>query len=160
MAYLAIPVLASSAAEFLCLFHLFYFGTYIWLYVLCRGTRYKFQEQYPPASFVWVELKRCYSSLLCGWAVDNLVHSAQSARLLPPFQQGPLLEWAPPSTWALSALALLFWGDTHFYFTHRLLHDVPWLYAKVHKVHHESRNPDPFSGASRAAPSGARPVPR
>merc|ERR1712037_857807 len=39
------------------------------------------------------------------------------------------------------------WADTHFYWTHRLLH-TPWLYKRVHKEHHESFNPDPFSGLS------------
>ena len=42
---------------------------------------------------------------------------------------------------------MFLWGDFHFYWTHRLLH-TPWFYKSVHKTHHESYNPDPFSGLS------------
>lgn len=44
-------------------------------------------------------------------------------------------------------LIIAFWGTTHFYFTHRLLH-TPWLYANVHVSHHESTNPGPWSSTS------------
>lgn len=48
----------------------------------------------------------------------------------------------------LFVLAILIWNDTHFYFTHRVLHEVPFLYHQVHKIHHESYNPNTFSGLS------------
>ena len=42
-------------------------------------------------------------------------------------------------------ILLYLWGDFHFYWTHRMLH-THWFYKNVHKIHHESYNPDPFSG--------------
>jgi hypothetical protein len=39
-------------------------------------------------------------------------------------------------------------GDSHFYWTHRLLHTVPWLYKHVHRTHHLSTSPGPLSGLS------------
>ena len=50
----------------------------------------------------------------------------------------------------LPSLALLFaaahaFNDVFFYWTHRLLH-TKWLYTHVHKIHHESFNPDPWAG--------------
>ena len=47
-----------------------------------------------------------------------------------------------------TGIALMYmWADFHFYWTHRLLH-TQMLYKTVHKVHHQSFNPDPFSGLS------------
>jgi len=40
-----------------------------------------------------------------------------------------------------------FWGDFHFYWTHRLLH-CSWLYTAIHKVHHQSYLVNPLSGLS------------
>jgi lathosterol oxidase len=37
--------------------------------------------------------------------------------------------------------------DIYFYFTHRLLH-VPFLYKKVHTIHHKSTNPNPWTAFS------------
>ena len=34
-----------------------------------------------------------------------------------------------------------------FYYSHRLLHEVPFLYSRVHKTHHEHRNPTAFCAA-------------
>jgi sterol desaturase/sphingolipid hydroxylase (fatty acid hydroxylase superfamily) len=36
------------------------------------------------------------------------------------------------------ALAAVLLTDFHFYATHRVLHEVSWLYKHVHKVHHGS----------------------
>mmetsp|Transcript_5584 Transcript_5584/g.7321 ORF Transcript_5584/g.7321 Transcript_5584/m.7321 type:complete len:204 (+) Transcript_5584:443-1054(+) len=43
---------------------------------------------------------------------------------------------------------LVLWSDFHFYWTHRLLHENEWLYKNVHKIHHESYNPDTIAGLS------------
>ena len=48
---------------------------------------------------------------------------------------------------ALCIVLAYAWGDAHFYWSHRLLH-TPLLYRTVHKVHHQSFNPDPLSGLS------------
>ena len=51
-------------------------------------------------------------------------------------------------TMLLLFVVLMAWGDTHFYFVHRLLHESTFLYRNVHKVHHESYNPNAWSGLS------------
>ena len=48
----------------------------------------------------------------------------------------------------VATLVAIVIGETHFYWTHRLLHQNRWLYQNVHKIHHESVNPDPLSGLS------------
>lgn len=42
------------------------------------------------------------------------------------------------------AAILLAWNELHFYACHRLLH-TRWLYRNVHRVHHDSVVPTPFS---------------
>jgi len=51
----------------------------------------------------------------------------------------------------LAALAwvvgIVVWSDAWFYFWHRLLH-TPWLFRRVHAVHHRSVDVNPFSSYS------------
>ena len=44
-------------------------------------------------------------------------------------------------------LLLRFWQSLHFYLIHRLIH-LPWLYKRVHHVHHRNINVGPWSGLS------------
>ena len=57
---------------------------------------------------------------------------------------------ASPSLLGTTAVAgaTVILGDTHFYWTHRFLHTVPWLYKKIHKTHHLSVSPGPLAGIS------------
>lgn len=43
-----------------------------------------------------------------------------------------------------SIIAAIFFHDTYFYWAHRSMHS-PWLYKKVHAIHHRSINPTPFA---------------
>lgn len=47
----------------------------------------------------------------------------------------------------VSTLLYLFLHDTYFYWTHRLMHR-PKLFRLLHKVHHESRQPTPWTAFS------------
>lgn len=50
--------------------------------------------------------------------------------------------------WLILSLPLLIiLQDTYFYWMHRLIHH-PALYSRVHKEHHESRDPSPFAAYS------------
>jgi len=51
------------------------------------------------------------------------------------------------ASWAQIAgdvIVLLVWNEIHFFLCHRLLH-TRWLYRHVHRIHHESVTPTPFS---------------
>lgn len=69
--------------------------------------------------------------------------------------------WSRPIFGILYVAFLIYWGDFHFYFAHRVMH--PWfsmdskyrnidfgrfLYRHVHSLHHKSYNPGPWSGLS------------
>jgi len=47
-------------------------------------------------------------------------------------------------TIALGVVILFVWNEVHFFACHRLLH-TRWLYRHVHRIHHESVIPTPFS---------------
>jgi len=47
----------------------------------------------------------------------------------------------------ISILAMLLIHDTYFYWMHRVIHH-PKLFVIFHKIHHQSRNPTPFSAFS------------
>jgi sterol desaturase/sphingolipid hydroxylase (fatty acid hydroxylase superfamily) len=114
---------------------------------------WKFNTNYPPVSLMTFELIRSARGVLICSCYQIFLHSLM--------KNGDLMQWKfdsfVPSTvtqdnismasFTLTALAVYVWGDAHFYWTHRLLH-TSWLYKNVHKEHHESFNPDPFSGLS------------
>lgn len=50
-------------------------------------------------------------------------------------------------SWARAGVelaVLILWNEVHFYGIHRFLH-TRWLYGRVHRIHHESVVPTPFS---------------
>ncbi len=49
-----------------------------------------------------------------------------------------------PGAVAVEIVGLLVWNEVHFFAVHALLH-TPWLYRRVHAVHHRTKTPSPFS---------------
>ncbi len=50
-----------------------------------------------------------------------------------------------------SVVILIFAHDTYFYWTHRAMHH-PWLFRRVHRIHHLSTNPTPWAAYSFSVP--------
>lgn len=101
----------------------------------------KIQQRFPDKSYVIREIKYSFLTVF----IFGLV-------LVP-------VMWASYHRWTLiyhpadkygypylifSALLMIFLHDAYFYWTHRLLHWKP-LFKHVHKIHHLSLNPTPFS---------------
>lgn len=63
--------------------------------------------------------------------------------------------WAPvlqsitdaPIWFVVCFFVIRFWQSFHFYWIHRLIH-LPWLYKKVHHLHHRNTSVGPWSGLS------------
>jgi len=103
----------------------------------------KFNPSDPPMNLVVVEFLRSAR----GIAICSMFEVFVNWLVLDGYVQ-----WNVPgfdSMWnvLVGSLLLYIWSDAHFYWTHRMLH-TRWLYKTVHKYHHESFNPDPFSGLS------------
>lgn len=52
-----------------------------------------------------------------------------------------------PVDWAwvgVSLAILLLWHDTYYYWAHRWMHE-PWVFRRVHRLHHRFHNPTPFA---------------
>ncbi len=60
----------------------------------------------------------------------------------------PTMTFADNPAWFVAFLILMpIWSAFHFYWMHRLLH-IPFLYKRVHALHHRNINVGPWSGLS------------
>ena len=120
---------------------------------------FKFNPNYPSLSMVMKEILRSMRGVLICSIYEVLINQQHVRKNFPLFQLPDILQLTRSSekpdhlhlngVGLLTSLLFAFaWGDFHFYWTHRMLH-TKWLYRNVHKVHHESFNPDPFSGAPK-----------
>jgi sterol desaturase/sphingolipid hydroxylase (fatty acid hydroxylase superfamily) len=111
-----------------------------WLLVQAAA-RLKWNKGHAPASLVVEEVARSVGGVVIATAWEMGVMRACTDE--QPDASGPilhlLLRWQ---------LLIMLWLDVHFYIIHRLEHESAFLYKHVHKVHHRSFNPNPFSGHS------------
>jgi len=150
-------------------------ATYLPLYTVCHFMLYvepqrslfrpfKLNPRYPSLSLIGREMFRSLRGVLICSLYEVLVNQLHRQGSLPSSYTPSLLTLQEDGSISPLVFLLAFslgylWGDTHFYWTHRLLH-TQWLYKRVHKTHHESYNPDPFSGLSMhwiGPPSTSRP---
>jgi sterol desaturase/sphingolipid hydroxylase (fatty acid hydroxylase superfamily) len=60
----------------------------------------------------------------------------------------PVLRWADHKIWIIAVMFFIpMWSGLHFYWVHRLEHQ-PFLYRRVHALHHRNVNTGPWSGIS------------
>lgn len=112
---------------------------------------FKLNPNYPPSSQVMKEIFRSLRAITICTVYCVMVNQFHSFGYLPSGYVPSLFDndglQVSIFTHFLGMIVIFLWCDFHFYWTHRLLHS-PWFYKKVHKIHHESFNPDPFSAHS------------
>eukprot|EP00040_Diaphanoeca_grandis_P042905 m.8287 g.8287 ORF g.8287 m.8287 type:complete len:294 (-) comp6698_c0_seq1:16-897(-) len=115
---------------------------------------YKLNKRYPSTLLVVQEFLRSVRGVVIASIMEYALEQMYVAHSLP-LQSVEVFEVASPTSdltmtfrgLLANGVLLVFVGETHFYWAHRLLH-TSWLYRNVHYVHHKSHNPDPLSGLS------------
>lgn len=115
----------------------------IWVCVYSAGLlvyyslyRYKFDDRSCSAQYMLEEGVRSVSGVLI---LSIMEYYIQQYRQKHGFND---IAFEP-----YHALIPVFWGDAHFYWSHRLLHTQP-LFNIIHKLHHKSYLVNPLSGLS------------
>jgi sterol desaturase/sphingolipid hydroxylase (fatty acid hydroxylase superfamily) len=113
----------------------------------------KYSSTFPPTEFMIDEALRGIRSVMIGTLYEAFVVFCIHY-LYPMLQvdvQGIHSEYLSEWTISMYLVAIVFiliGNELHFYWTHRMLHSVDYLYRHVHSVHHLSKNMDVWSGQS------------
>lgn len=138
-------------AENMAIYAVFYLTAHFALYLEPGRSLFKplkFNPAAPRPEMLAIEMFRSTRGVLIGTAWEVLFNrwfasGAMPIATLDVMQQKPVGLFGLALGAAISSVV----NDAHFYWTHRWLH-TRWLYAHVHKDHHQSYNPQPFSGLS------------
>jgi len=107
-------------------------------WVRTNRTDLKYIAHSPKPDFILTEVARSFGGIVVLTLYQGLCR-ARNARAFTNFSAGAKFAML---------LGVSFWADFHFYAVHRLMHVIPALYRRVHKVHHRSNNVTPWSGLS------------
>ena len=141
-------LIASSLAEHLLLYLIFY-GTAA-VFALNRTSplrSLRFGKLSPPWPTIRHELRYGFGSILIASLYDAAIRWDVETRA-GYTRVDPQMSFSRNSQLVLWILCAALLAEAHFFWTHRMLHAVPFLYRHVHKVHHESHDPNPLSGLS------------
>ena len=125
---------------------IFAVGTWLVLWVLLAGVlqNRKIREDRPPARQMMFEFLFSIRSVVMFSTVFTVILVLSGLGLVP----GPKVaaSWGP--VWFWTSLVLMIIGhDAYFYWTHRWIHH-PKLFRRLHRRHHRSNNPSPFTAYS------------
>lgn len=104
----------------------------------------KIQKEIPSGKRVYKEILFSVFTLIiyCGmsWLVFYF-YKLSVTRIYPDINQYGYFYFG------FSIVLMILIHDAYFYWTHRFMH-LPWVFKRVHKVHHLSKNPTPWAAFS------------
>jgi sterol desaturase/sphingolipid hydroxylase (fatty acid hydroxylase superfamily) len=122
-----------------------------WLYRRkAQGARFKYNARWPRESDRFTFGGQTRENVFWTLASGVPMWTAYEIVTLWLFANGHvhMLQWSRHPVWIVVIMLLIpLWREVHFYWVHRLIH-TPFLYRKVHALHHRNTNPGPWSGLS------------
>lgn len=121
-------------------------GTLHWLFFLRTGSKFSAEvSQRPSAANLWKSVRSDVVLSVWSSAIFAICASVMTMAYTLGYTR-LYLDPAQHSTGylAFSLVLVIFLQDTYFYFTHRLAHH-PKCYRWLHKGHHHSNNPTPWT---------------
>jgi sterol desaturase/sphingolipid hydroxylase (fatty acid hydroxylase superfamily) len=113
----------------------------VWIWGRERWQNRLIQGAFPKAEKLWHDLRWSMSTVLVFSVVGVGIYYAGRAGVLRRYEDIAERGWL---WFAFTLVLLIVLQDTYFYWTHRALHHRR-LYRAVHRVHHRSTNPSPWT---------------
>ena len=123
-----------------------------WLYVRkAQGTAFKYNRRWPqPRNPTFTFNNQTRDNLFWTLTFGVPIWTAWECLAWWLYANGHIAQLDPsanPIWFVLLWLLVPLLHEFHFYCVHRLIH-IPWLYKRVHYIHHRNINPGPWSGLS------------
>lgn len=109
-----------------------------------RHAHKKIQMRWPKPADLRREVRYSLLSSLIFAGITGVVMSPALAPYVRVYRDIGAYSWA---YFAFSVVLMFVLHDLYFYVTHRLMHH-PWVFRRMHKLHHLSRNPTPLAAFS------------
>ena len=101
----------------------------------------KIRVDTPPMRQIWSEIAYSLATVVIFASVGTTIALGAMHGVLPVYTDVFDRGWA----YFLASLVLMILAhDAYFYWAHRLMHRLPWLW-RVHATHHRSHNPTPWT---------------
>ncbi len=119
---------------------------YVYLYKLKRKkfAKKRIQKPFPKRIKIHSEIAHSFTTAIVFACIGLVIYTLKSnglTQIYTDFNEFGI------TYFLISIFAMLIIHDAYFYWMHRVIHH-PKLFAIFHKVHHQSRNPTPFTAFS------------
>ncbi|WP_420315736.1 sterol desaturase family protein [Ekhidna sp.] len=118
-------------------------AAFLLFYVIKKSSwnYWKIQSKFPSSSDYWREVIFSLITISIFVLVALIVFATPLRNYTLQYNSIESIGWG---YWVVSILLMIILHDTYFYWMHRIMHH-PKLYRAIHRVHHQSTNPSPWT---------------